>query len=113
MHLSLGDSGGILMKFDAFRHLEDRRAVQKAVVYGSTEKCNGKKYPSIFNRLDNKKILPWILENVFSTNNPQKGTYILYSNAWNKQRGHNIQRAKFQRMPSAKVWDSLMMGSLP
>ena len=59
-----GDSGGILMN----RKFYQKRgwiATQQAVVHGSRANCDGMRFPSIFVRLDNSEVLPWILENVF------------------------------------------------
>ena len=59
-----GDSGGILLK-QVWTPDEGDIAVQQAVVRGSIRDCDGTRFPSIFNRLDNKKVLPWIKSNVF------------------------------------------------
>jgi hypothetical protein len=40
-------------------------ATQQAVVHGSGANCDGMRFPSIFVRLDNSDVLPWIIENVF------------------------------------------------
>ena len=60
-----GDSGGILMSKDWIPALQEYRAVQKAVVRGSVKACDGQRYPTIFNRLDNIETLSWINEIVF------------------------------------------------
>ena len=59
-----GDSGGILWH-PVFKADEGEIAVQQAVVRGSIRNCDGTRFPSIFNRLDNKKVVPWIQSNVF------------------------------------------------
>ena len=66
-----GDSGGILMKskFDLESGLI---ATQQAVVYGSGANCDGMRFPSIFVRLDNSEVLPWIFENVFPSKGPEQ-----------------------------------------
>ena len=55
-----GDSGGIFMKNEWVNSLEDYRAFQIAVVHGSAQKCNGKRYPQILVRLDKEDVLTWI-----------------------------------------------------
>ena len=42
------------------------QAVQQAVLHGSLRSCGSseQQYPMIFVRLDNAKVLSWILENV-------------------------------------------------
>ena len=55
-----GDSGGPFVRFDA--DPTDPKWYQAAVVHGSGESCDGTRFPSIFVRLDNEDILPWILE---------------------------------------------------
>ena len=69
-----GDSGGILMSNDWIPELEDFRAVQKAVVQGSAKACDGGRYPTIFNRLDDNETLSWIHEIVFPKS---KSDYLL------------------------------------
>ena len=69
-----GDSGGILMSNDWIPELEDFRAVQKAVVQGSAKACDGGRYPTIFNRLDDSETLSWIHEIVFPKS---KSNYLL------------------------------------
>ena len=66
-----GDSGGILM---AKKFYLDQGFIttQQAVVHGSKSQCDGKRYPSIFVRLDNSEVLPWIFENVFPDKNLPK-----------------------------------------
>ena len=59
-----GDSGGILLKTNFYIN-RGRIATQQAVVHGSRANCDGERYPSIFVRLDNSEVLPWIFENVF------------------------------------------------
>jgi hypothetical protein len=59
-----GDSGGILMK-SKFYLKRGMIATQQAVVHGSRASCDGMRFPSIFVRLDNSEVLPWIFENVF------------------------------------------------
>ena len=59
-----GDSGGILMK-SKFDLKSGLIATQQAVVHGSGANCDGMRFPSIFVRLDNSEVLPWIFENVF------------------------------------------------
>ena len=59
-----GDSGGILWT-PVFTVDDGEIAVQQAVVRGSIRDCDGTRFPSIFNRLDDKKVLPWIKSNVF------------------------------------------------
>ena len=59
-----GDSGGILMTSN-FDINEGFITTQQAVVHGSRSECDGERYPSIFVRLDNPEVLPWIFENVF------------------------------------------------
>ena len=59
-----GDSRGILMS----KHFDVTQGfitTQQAVVHGSRSQCDGTRYPSIFVRLDNSEVLPWIFENVF------------------------------------------------
>ena len=59
-----GDSGGILWT-PVFKADEGEIAVQQAVVRGSIRNCDGTRFPSIFNRLDNKKVVQWLKSNVF------------------------------------------------
>ena len=59
-----GDSGGILLKQE-WTTDEGDIAVQQAVVRGSIRDCDGTRFPSIFNRLDNKKVIQWLKSNVF------------------------------------------------
>ena len=59
-----GDSGGILWT-PVFNLGEGNTAVQQAVVRGSIRNCDGSAFPTIFNRLDNKEVLPWIKSTVF------------------------------------------------
>ena len=59
-----GDSGGILWT-PVFSLDEGEIAVQQAVVRGSIRNCDGSRFPSVFNRLDNRKVLPWIKASVF------------------------------------------------
>ena len=58
-----GDSGGPFVRFDA--DPADPKWYQSAVVHGSGESCDGTRFPSIFVRLDNEDILPWIMRIVF------------------------------------------------
>ena len=58
-----GDSGGPFVRFDA--DPADPKWYQTAVVHGSGESCDGTRFPSIFVRLDDKDILPWIMKIVF------------------------------------------------
>ena len=58
-----GDSGGPFVRFDD--NPTDPNWYQTAVVHGSGESCDGTKFPSIFVRLDNEDILPWIMKIVF------------------------------------------------
>ena len=58
-----GDSGGPFVRFDADH--TDPKWYQLAVVHGSGESCDGTRFPSIFVRLDNEDILPWIMKIVF------------------------------------------------
>ena len=58
-----GDSGGPFVRFDA--DPTDPKWYQAAVVHGSGESCDGTRFPSIFVRLDNEDILPWIMKIVF------------------------------------------------
>ena len=59
-----GDSGGILMNHRFYRK-RGRIATLQGVVHGSIASCDGTRFPSIFLRLDNSEVLPWIYENVF------------------------------------------------
>ena len=59
-----GDSGGILLT-PVFNLRDGNTAVQQAVVRGSIRNCDGSAFPTIFNRLDNKEVLPWIKSTVF------------------------------------------------
>ena len=59
-----GDSGGILWAL-VFNLDEGEIVVQQAVVRGSIRNCDGTRFPSIFNRLDNSEVLPWIKAKVF------------------------------------------------
>ena len=58
-----GDSGGPFVKFDDDHN--NPKWYQVAVVHGSGESCDGTRFPSIFVRLDNRDILPWIMKIVF------------------------------------------------
>jgi len=60
-----GDSGGMLVK-KVFSLEFGSQAVQQAVLHGSLRSCGSseQQYPMIFVRLDNAKVLSWILENV-------------------------------------------------
>ena len=58
-----GDSGGPFVRFDA--DTTNPKWYQSAVVHGSGESCDGTRFPSIFVRLDDKDILPWIMKIVF------------------------------------------------
>ena len=60
-----GDSGGILMRSEWFVK-KGVITTQEAVVHGARSECDGERFPSIFVRLDNSEVLPWIFENVFS-----------------------------------------------
>ena len=60
-----GDSGGILMSDDWIPEIQDYRAVQKAVVRGAVKACDGQRFPTIFNRLDEIETLSWINKIVF------------------------------------------------
>ena len=59
-----GDSGGILWT-PFFNKGQGNTAVQQAVVRGSIRNCDGSAFPTIFNRLDNEEVLPWIKSTVF------------------------------------------------
>ena len=59
-----GDSGGILMNHRFYRK-RGRIATLQGVVHGSIASCDGTRFPSMFVRLDNSEVLPWIYENVF------------------------------------------------
>ena len=48
------------MKNEWVNSLEDYRAFQIAVVHGSAQECNGKRYPQILVRLDKEDVLTWI-----------------------------------------------------
>ena len=69
-----GDSGGILWT-PVFKFNEGEIAVQQAVVRGSIRNCDGTRFPSIFNRLDNKKVLPWLKDIVFGKFHHKLHTY--------------------------------------
>ena len=58
-----GDSGGPFVRL--YADPTDPKFYQSAVVHGSGESCDGTRFPSIFVRLDNKDILPWIMKIVF------------------------------------------------
>ena len=58
-----GDSGGPFVRFEA--DPTNPKWYQSAVVHGSGESCDGTRFPSIFVRLDDKDILPWIMKIVF------------------------------------------------
>ena len=70
-----GDSGGILMSDDWIPEIQDYRAVQKAVVRGAVKACDGQRFPTIFNRLDEIETLSWINKIVFGKS---KSNYVLY-----------------------------------
>ena len=53
------------MSDDWIPEIEDYRAVQKAVVRGSVKACDGERFPTMFNRLDDSETLSWINEIVF------------------------------------------------
>ena len=65
-----GDSGGILSAKDFYID-KGFITTQQAVVHGSRSECDGERYPSIFVRLDNSEVLPWIFENVFPDKKPK------------------------------------------
>ena len=58
-----GDSGGPFVRLDA--DPTDPKWYQSGVMHGSGEACKGTRFPSIFVRLDNNDILPWIMKIVF------------------------------------------------
>ena len=61
-----GDSGGPVLQFDDdFEDGEIPKWVQVGAVHGSVANCDGSRFPSIFVRLDEPKILEWIFRLVF------------------------------------------------
>ena len=61
-----GDSGGPVVQFDDdFEDGEIPKWVQIGAVHGSVANCDGSRFPSIFVRLDEPKILEWIFQLVF------------------------------------------------
>ena len=87
-----GDSGGPVLQFDDdFEDGEIPKWVQIGAVHGSVANCDGSRFPSIFVRLDEPKILEWIFQLVFpdklsSLQNPSR------SNP--SRRNQNPQNAK-------------------
>ena len=71
-----GDSGGILMSDDWIPEIQDYRAVQKAVVRGAVKACDGQRFPTIFNRLDEIETLSWINKIVFGKS---KSNYYIHA----------------------------------